>query len=405
MAAKKKLTVADVARVGPGTPGGQWLRNYWLAVWRSEDLKDIPQAVKILGEKLVLFRDLTGRIGLVGEHCPHRGTSLEYGDIEHQGIRCPYHGWLFDITGQCLEQPAEPRGSNFCQKVKHLAYPVRELGGLIFAYMGPQPDNPPPLPRYSPLVREDGARYIYPPRFCDFNWFNFYENAADLLHAYVLHKPSRQATRSFENRFWECYAEHGAPVLNAVETEFGIRAMLHWPSSEPGIEYFQQIELVLPSTFAIGNEEIDEVGSERVLFTTPIDDDNTVVYRTDFQANCDSDFLKNRYSRNVSPPDSPVKDYDRRQYVPFKGQTLKEDYVCMVTQGKIGNRAERFASSDKGVLLLRKVILEAMDTVRRGRLPKGIVPKEKAASVFTINGLRTRLPKAEISKFLPREHH
>jgi hypothetical protein len=266
--------------------------------------------------------------------------------------------------------------------------------------MGPDRDKPPTLPRYSSLIRQGGARYIYPPRYCDFNWFNFYENAADLLHAYVLHKPSRQATRSFENRFWEYYAEHGAPSLNAIETEFGIRAILHWPSTEPDLEYFQQIELVLPSTFAIGNEEIEEVGSERVLFTTPVDDDNTVVYRTDFQANCDPEFLKKRYTRNISPPDLPIKDYDKRKYVPFKGQTFKEDYVCMVTQGKLGARSERFATSDKGVLLLRKVVLEAMETVRRGGVPKGIVPWEKADEIFTISGLRAVFPKAEIRNFL-----
>ena len=400
MASKKKLTVADIACVGSGTPAGTWLRQYWLVACRSDDLKDIPRATKLLGESLVLFRDRAGRIGLVGEHCPHRGASLEYGDIEEPGIRCPYHGWLFDVTGQCLEQPVEPRGSTFCQKIRHLAYPVKELGGLIFAYMGPDQDNPPPLPLYSPLVRKDGAAYIYPPRDLDFNWFNFYENAADLLHAYVLHKPSREATRSFENRFWEYYTEFGAPSLNAIESEFGIRAMLHWPSSDADMEYFQQIELVLPTLFAIGNEEIEEVGSERVLFTTPIDDDNCVVYRVDFQATGDSEFLKKRHARNVSLPQTAVKDYDTRRHVPFKGQTFKEDYVCMVTQGKPGDREERLASSDKGVLLLRKVILEAIESVRRGGVPKGIVPPEKASEVFKINGLRTRLPRSEVSQLM-----
>jgi phenylpropionate dioxygenase-like ring-hydroxylating dioxygenase large terminal subunit len=400
MGSKKKVTIADIAHVGPETPGGEWLRRYWLAIWRSEDLKDIPQAVKILGEELVLFRDLHGRIGLVGLHCPHRGASLEYGDVEETGIRCPYHGWLFDTTGQCLDQPAEPHGSTFCQKIRHLAYPVRELGGLIFTYMGPYRDSPPPLPRYSALVREDGVRYIYPPRYCDFNWFNFYENAADLLHAYVLHRPSREATRSFENRFWEYYVKHGAPHLNAIETEYGIRGILHWPSPEPEREYFQQIDIVLPNVFSIGNEEIEEVASERVLFVTPIDDDNAVVYRTDFHAGFDAEFLEKRYARNISPPTVPVREYDKRKYVPFKGQTLKEDYICMVTQDMIGYRAEHLATSDKGVILLRKVVLEAIETVRQGGIPRGIVPGEKAGEVFKLQGLRSVLPKSEVAKLL-----
>ena len=400
MAVKKKLTIADIGHVGPGTPAGKWFRQYWVAVWRAEDLKDIPQAVRVLGEELVLFRDLQGRIGLLGLHCSHRGTSLEYGDIEEHGIRWPYHGWLYDTTGQCLDQPVEPRGSTFCEKIKHLAYPVRELGGLIFAYLGPHKESPPPLPRYSPLVRGDGVRYIYPPRHLDFSWFNFFENAADLLHAYILHKPSRQATRSFENRFWEYYTEHGAPALNAIETEHGMRAILHWPSPEPEREYFQQIDIVLPSIFAIGNEEIEEVGSERVLFATPIDDHSCVVYRTDFHAGSDAEFLKQRHARNVASPSQPVTENDKRKYVPFKGQTFKEDYVCMVTQGAIGYRAEHLATSDKGVILLRKMVLDSIENVIGSAAPKGIFAHEQTDEIFRLQGLRTILPQARVAEFL-----
>ena len=107
----RQVTLADIPHVEPGTPAGEWLRKYWLAISTAEELYDIPKAVKVLGEELVLFRDLNGRLGLVGLHCPHRGTSLEYGDVEETGIRCPYHGWLFDVSGQCLEQPAEPKDS------------------------------------------------------------------------------------------------------------------------------------------------------------------------------------------------------------------------------------------------------------------------------------------------------
>ena len=130
------MTVADIARVGPGTPGGEWFRRYWLVVGTAQELYDIPQAVKILGEDLVLFRDQFGKVGLLGEHCPHRGASLEYGDIEDGGLRCPYHGWLFNVDGQCLEMPAEPKDSKFCEKVKHQSYPVKELGGFTLRVYG-----------------------------------------------------------------------------------------------------------------------------------------------------------------------------------------------------------------------------------------------------------------------------
>ena len=181
-AAATTAVVEDIPHVGPGTPAGEWFRRYWLVVGTTQDLHDIPQAVKVLGEELVLFRDDVGKLGLLGLHCPHRGTSLEYGDIEDGGLRCPYHGWLFNVAGQCLEMPAEPKDSKFPQKVKHLSYPVQELGGLIFAYMGEDRENPPPLPRYSPLIDRGGQRQVEHVRHCDYNWFNFFENSADPAH-------------------------------------------------------------------------------------------------------------------------------------------------------------------------------------------------------------------------------
>src|SRR6185436_5365997 len=158
MKRSKKITVADIPHVGRGTPAGEWFRRYWIVVSATRNLYDIPKAIKILGEDLVLFRDQAETIGLIGGHCPHRGASLEYGDIECGGIRCPYHGWLFGVVWQCLEMPAEPKDSKFPEKVKHLSYPVREQGGLLFAYLGPDQDRPPPLPRYKPLADFAGQR-------------------------------------------------------------------------------------------------------------------------------------------------------------------------------------------------------------------------------------------------------
>src|ERR1051326_6633877 len=160
---KEKIILADLARVGAGTAAGEWFRRYWLAVASMADLKNIPLALKILGEELVLFRDGRGQVGLIGLHCPHRGTSLEYGDIEPAGIRCPYHGWLFDVSGQCLEQPAEP-DDRFAGKVKHRAYPVREQGGLFFAYLGPDGGAPPPPPELvAPASRAAAPARPTPP--------------------------------------------------------------------------------------------------------------------------------------------------------------------------------------------------------------------------------------------------
>ena len=123
-----------LTRIGPGTPMGDLFRRYWHPIAASEQLRENPvRALRILGEDLVLYRDSKGRVGLVGERCAHRRVKLRFGIPEEEGIRCPYHGWMFDATGQCIEQPAEPAESSFKDKVKILAYPVQELAGLVFA--------------------------------------------------------------------------------------------------------------------------------------------------------------------------------------------------------------------------------------------------------------------------------
>jgi len=136
-----------LTRVGPGTPMGELMRRYWHPVAAAAELDTHPvKPVKILGESLVLYRDLQGRLGLISDTCPHRRISLEYGITEMEGLRCPYHGWMFDQTGQCIDMPAEPADSTFPCRVKIAGYPVEELGGLIFAYLGPEPG--PLVPRW-----------------------------------------------------------------------------------------------------------------------------------------------------------------------------------------------------------------------------------------------------------------
>ena len=149
-------------------------------------LGDVPVGLKILGEELVAFRDFSGRIGLVEAHCPHRGTSLEFGLVSERGIRCCYHGWLFDVDGTILETPGEPAGSTFKDRLCHGAYPVHEFQGIIFAYMGP-PEEIPDFPILDTYERDGyrlmpGKRYDYP---C--NWLQILENAMDPVHASFLH--------------------------------------------------------------------------------------------------------------------------------------------------------------------------------------------------------------------------
>src|SRR6266851_3645158 len=148
----------QLTQTGPGTPMGELLRRYWQPAALSEELPPgggaIP--VRLLGEDLVLFRDGEGRPGLLGLHCAHRGADLSYGRLEDGGLRCLYHGWLYDRQGRCLEQPGEPAGSTFHERIRHTAYPCQEVAGIIFAYLGP--GEPPLLPAYGPLVAPEAHR-------------------------------------------------------------------------------------------------------------------------------------------------------------------------------------------------------------------------------------------------------
>ena len=174
-----------LTRVGPGTPLGNLLRRYWFPIARTPELDAEPVlAVTLLGENLALFRSDAGALGLVAQRCPHRGASLAYGIPEDDGLRCPYHGWKFARDGQCLEQPAEPGDSTFNARIRVPAYAVQELGGLVWAYLGPEPV--PLLPRWDILVRDDLDRSIGVTHLpC--NWLQIMENSMDPIHFEWLH--------------------------------------------------------------------------------------------------------------------------------------------------------------------------------------------------------------------------
>ena len=395
-----KVTPADIARIGPGTPAGDWFRKYWLVVGTARDLYDIPQAVKVLGEELVLFRDPIGKLGLLGLHCPHRGTSLEYGDIEDGGLRCPYHGWLFDVSGQCLEQPAEPEGSQFCRKVKHLSYPVQELGGLIFAYMGPDQDNPPPLPNYRALADANGQRSLETTRLYDYNWFNFIENGADPAHFSILHRadPNDGTWRSWFFNFKD------VPPFDAVETSYGMKVISRKPGPTPETEYVDEKSFALPSILQIGDTEFTHFNkpkealaegshNEHFMFVTPNDDDHFTLFTVNHYTGSDGQFFHKLAPTRKVQAKAEKKEYDRRKYSPFRGSVRGEDIMSQSTQGRIGERKEQLATSDKGVILIRKTILNAIQAVREGHVPKGIPSHEEAGKMIQIDsftGIRSK---------------
>ena len=186
-AMRPQATKTNLTNVERGTPMGELLRRYWHPVGLASDASSTPRKVRALGEDLILFRDGTGAAGLVHARCCHRSTTLYYGKVEDRGIRCCYHGWLFDVRGQCLEQPCEPGGGQFKDKVRQPWYPVEERYGLIFAYMGP-PTKKPLLPRYECLEVMDDGEFVEAddssiggggPAVIPCNWLQHYENVVD----------------------------------------------------------------------------------------------------------------------------------------------------------------------------------------------------------------------------------
>ena len=404
----KKITLADIPHVGPGTPAGEWFRRYWNVVGTTRDLHDIPQAVKVLGEELVLFRDQFGKLGLLGLHCPHRGTSLEYGDIGDGGIRCPYHGWLFDTRGQCLEMPAEPNDSKFPAKVKHLSYAVREQGGLIFAYMGPEQNEPPPLPMYSPLIDRGGQRQIEAIRHCDYNWFNFFENSADPAHICILHRHAGYGEQSWGDQF---FAYKRMPEFSFVETDYGMKVVMTKSGPEPGTEWADEMSLALPSIIQVGDTEFvhakldaaalmrDGSQCEHILFLTPNDDDHFMIFTVDCYTGPDADFFeKLKQMRAREKPKEGVKEYDRRKYMPFKGNIRQEDIMTQSTQPILGERDEQLGVSDRGVIKFRNIVMEAIETALRGGVPKGVLTREPANEIIRLHSFAGVRPAGAVTQ-------
>lgn len=213
-----------ITQTGPGTPMGDVFRCYWLPALLSEELPEPdcpPVRVKILSERLLAFRDSSGKLGLIDEFCPHRGASLWFGRNEECGIRCPYHGWKFDVNGQCLEVPSEPAASGYAKKIKLTSYPVIEKGGVIWTYMG-KPENMPPEPEYEFCTVPREQSFVS-KRYQDCNWLQSLEGGIDSSHVSWLHRGDVQGDPLFKGAGGNKYNLNDlAPVFEVIESEGGL---------------------------------------------------------------------------------------------------------------------------------------------------------------------------------------
>ena len=374
----------ELTHVGPETPCGEYMRRFWQPVCYSDDLKDLPLKVRILGEDLVAFRDGSGAVGLLELHCPHRGTSLEFGLVGAKGIRCCYHGWLFDVDGAILETPGEPATSTLKDRLCHGAYPVHEYSGIVFAYMGP-PEEKPAFPTYDSYHRPGyrmipGQKYFYP---C--NWLQILENAMDPVHTAFLH----------------------TIVSGAVFTdEFGVLPELEFAETPVGIIYIatrrvgdniwaRMVENVLPNLQQVapiwetGHHEHPFSGPMMSRWIVPLDDTNTMFI--EFRHLSEQDGVTPAWwaDRSIMLPGQLAVETYR------EGQLHPGDFEAQVSQRPIAIHAlEHLGATDRGVSMLRRQIMGGIKAVAAGNDPVGIIRNGGGVIPTYCNNTVVRLPEA-----------
>ena len=368
-----------LTRVGPGTPAGEMLRRYWHPIGFVNELKKRPLRRRILGEDLVLFRDDQGRLGLLALRCSHRGTSLEFGHLEDGGLRCCYHGWLYDVEGRVMEQPGEPPDSTFRERVRHLAYKVQELSGVVFAYLGPEPA--PLLPRYDVLVREDGVR-ARRARIVNCNFFQMIENSVDQNHLKWLHRTAKTPT-------WD------DGEINPQQFEYGI--LNTYTRRVAGKRYAHVNFFLLPTMNKTGNveeghptEHQASSSGEVMRWRVPADDTHTMHFTVEFGAIVDgkpvANIMKDESEQGLIESKFGVYKWDESINWFARGD---QDRVAQESQGPIYDRTgEHLAYTDRGVILLRRLYKESIEAVQKGLDPIGVI-RDPA--------------KNEIIRLIPRE--
>jgi phthalate 4,5-dioxygenase len=382
-----------ITLTGPDTPGGALMRCYWHPVALVDDLPPggAPIPVKILGEELVLFRDESGRPGLLGLYCSHRCADLSYGRIEDGGLRCLYHGWLYDISGRCLEQPAEPLNSRYKDEIRHPAYPLIERAGLVFAYMGK--GEPPLLPNYEFLNAAPEHRHLQ-KTFMGCNYLQALEGDIDPAHLSFLHRSLRRrpfdtkkprAVPGSDKAAATLLREDRRPRLHAELTDFGVRNSAVRDAGD-GVHYLRINNFIIPNKVAaIGNEGRFGEGYT-IHWHVPADDENHVrfdvffnrvrpVDRQRYERELAAELMENRYRRNKQ--NRYLQDRELMKTANFSGMGdhyAAQDAFAAETPGPIHDRSrEHLGTSDTHIVAARRQLLAGVAAVQAGREPIHVI--------------------------------
>ncbi len=394
----------EITRVGPSTPAGEFMRRYWQPAALVDELpEERPiKAVRLLGEDLVLFRNEQGQYGLIDQHCAHRGADLSYGRLECGGLRCTFHGWLFDANGKCLEQPPEPLGSKYFQKIEQTSYPCEERNGIIFAYMGP--GRPPAFPAFDCFAAPDEYTFAF-KGFVDCNWLQILEVGIDPSHASFLHRffededPAEQYGKQFRDEaadsgmpITKLLREYYRPEIIAETTDFGMR-LITLRQVNPEDVHVRVTNMIFPHGITIPMSKEMTITQWHV----PVDDTHSYWYAifTSFGDPVNKELMREQRLELYTLPDYMPRMNKSNNYgfdpAEQKTQTYTgmgedinvHDQWAVESQGAIQDRTkEHLARSDIGIITYRKLLREAIAQVQDGLPPKLVLGAEDAAKIW-----------------------
>jgi phthalate 4,5-dioxygenase len=392
-----------LTRIGQGTAAGTLMRMYWQPAALVDELPDDRpvKAVRLLGQDLVLFRDDAGRYGLLDRDCPHRGADLAYGRLEDGGLRCLFHGWLFDVDGACRETPAEPEGSTLCRHVRQRSYPVQERGGIVFAYLGT--GTPPAFPDFDCFVAPASHTFAF-KGFLECNWLQALEVGIDPAHASYLHRffedadPSANYGRQFRGTsassdvpMTKVLREFSRPTIDVERADYGMRLVARRRIDEDRM-HVRITNLVFPHAFVIPLSASITITQWHV----PVDDVSCYWYAifTSFAEAMDKEDMREQRLQLYELPDYKPRlnrrngygfdagDQATRTYTGMGDDINVHDQWAVESQGRIQDRTrEHLGQSDKGVALYRRILLEAIEQAEAGKPPLMVLGEEAAAQM------------------------
>ncbi|MDQ1629946.1 MAG: phthalate 4,5-dioxygenase [Actinomycetota bacterium] len=396
-----------LTRTGPGTPMGELFRQYWIPALLAEELAENespPVRVKLLSERLIAFRDADGRYGLIDEFCAHRGVSLWFGRNEGAGLRCAYHGWKYDVTGQCVEVPSEPEDSRFCSKVKLTSYPLVKVGDILWTYMG-DPAKRPDLPEFE-FTQVPPEQTYTSKRWQESNWLQALEGGIDSSHVSWLHSAGLKNDPLFKGAKGNDYNMADLkPFFEVVDVDGGLFIGVR-RNAEEGHYYWRITPWVLPS-FTMVPPRGDHPMHGHLWI--PIDDENCWVFTFDYQPvrALTADELQAMkdghgvHNENIPGTYRPVQnkdnDYLMDREAQKRGETFSgvkgiaiQDSSLQESMGPIVNRnKERLVSADSGIIKARAKLRAAAEALR----DEGITPPGVDAAHHRVRSVSIVLPK------------